>query len=91
MVQEATDICLRVLKESNKSRFDSFSRYEQCIDHIPYYLSGLSGAHFFRQPFSKQLYIVYRFCSIAFYNCDYNGDLSPPKRHVFITPVFAFK
>ena len=56
MVREATDICLRVLKESNKSRFDSFSRYEQCIDHIPYYLSGLSRAHFFRQPFSKQLY-----------------------------------
>ena len=26
---------------------------EQCIDHIPYYLSGLSPAHFFRQPFSK--------------------------------------
>ena len=53
MVREATDICLRVLKESNKSRFDSFSRYEQCINHIPYYLSGLSSAHFFRQPFSK--------------------------------------
>ena len=35
------------MKESNKSRFDSFSRYEQCIDHIPYYLSGLSSAHFF--------------------------------------------
>ena len=35
MVHEATDICLRVLKESNKSRFDSFSPFEQCIDHIP--------------------------------------------------------
>ena len=57
MVREATDICLRVLKEINKSRFDSFSRYEQCIYHIPYYLSGLSRAHFFRQPFSKQLYV----------------------------------
>ena len=56
VVLEATDICLRVLKESNKSRFDSFSRYEQCIDHIPYYLSGLSRAHFFWQPFWKQLY-----------------------------------
>ena len=33
-------ICLRVLKESNKSRFDSYSRQEQCIDHIPYHLSG---------------------------------------------------
>ena len=49
MVQEATDICLRILKESNKSRFDSFSRFEQCIDHIPYFLSGLSHAHFLRQ------------------------------------------
>ena len=58
MVREATDICLRVLKESNKSRFDSFSRYEQCIDHIPYYLSGLPRAHFFRQLFSKQLHVM---------------------------------
>ena len=63
-VREATDICLRVLKESNKSRLDSFSRYEQCIDHIPYYLSGLSRAHFFRQPFSKQLYSKARLVSI---------------------------
>ena len=39
-------MCLRVLKESNKSRFDSYSRQEQCIDHIPYYLSGLSRAQF---------------------------------------------
>ena len=38
--------CLRVLKESNKSRFDRYSRQEQSIDHIPYYLSGLSRAHF---------------------------------------------
>ena len=28
---------------------------EQCIDHIPFYLSGLSRAHFFRQPLSKKL------------------------------------
>ena len=39
-------MCLRVLEESNKSRFDSYSRQEQCIDHLPYYLSGLSRAHF---------------------------------------------
>ena len=50
---KAMEMCLRVLKESNKSRFDSYSRQEQCIDHIPYYLSGLSRAHFFRQPFSQ--------------------------------------
>ena len=58
MIREATDICLWVLKKSNKSRFDSFSHYEQCIDHIPHYLSGLLKAHFFWQPFSKQLYIL---------------------------------
>ena len=39
-------MCLRVLKESNKSRFDRYSRQKQCIDHIPYYLSALSLAHF---------------------------------------------
>ena len=53
MAREAMHICLRVLKESNKSRFDSYSRQEQCNDHIPYCHSGLSRAHFFRQPFSK--------------------------------------
>ena len=53
LARKAMEMCLRVLKESNKSRFDSYSRQEQCIDHIPYYLSELSRAHFFRQPFSK--------------------------------------
>ena len=38
------------LAESNKSRFDSYSRQERCIDHTPYFLSGLSRAHFFQQP-----------------------------------------
>ena len=51
--RKAMEMCLQVLKESNRSRFDSYSRQEQCIDHIPYYLLGLSGAHFSRQPFSK--------------------------------------
>ena len=58
MAREAMDVCLRVLKESNKSRFDSYSVKNKCIDHIPYYLSGLSRAQFLRQPFSKQLYII---------------------------------
>ena len=48
LARRAMEMCLRVLKENNKSRFDSYSRQEQCIDHIPYYLSGLSRAHFFR-------------------------------------------
>ena len=50
LARKAMEMCLRVLKESNKSRFDSYSRQEQCIDHIPYYLSRLSRAHFFQQP-----------------------------------------
>ena len=54
--RKAMEMCLRVLKESNKRRIDSYIRQEQCIDYIPYHLSGLSRAHFFRQPFSKQLY-----------------------------------
>ena len=53
MAREAMDICLRVLKERNKSSFDSYSVNNKCIDHIPYYLSGLSRAQFLRKPFSK--------------------------------------
>ena len=48
MTRKAMDVCLLVLKLSNKSRFDSYS--VRIRDHIPYYLSGLSRAHFFRQP-----------------------------------------
>ena len=49
-------LCLRVVKESNESRFESNSVREHCFDHIPFYqkkknipfyLSGLSRAHFF--------------------------------------------
>ena len=32
------DVSLRGLKKSNKSRFDSYSVKNKCIDHIPYYL-----------------------------------------------------
>ena len=38
-------LCLRMLKESNQLQCQ-----EQWIDRIQYYRSGLSGAHFFRQP-----------------------------------------
>ena len=51
LARKAMKMCLRVLTESNKSRFDSYSRQEPCIDHIPYYLSGLSRAHFFPTTF----------------------------------------
>ena len=42
--RETVDGLLRVLKKSNKSRFDSYSFKKQCIDYILYYLSGLSLA-----------------------------------------------
>ena len=38
MAGEAMRVCLRVLKGSNKSRFDSYSVWNKCIDHIPYNL-----------------------------------------------------
>ena len=49
-------------KGNNKSRFDSYSVKNKCIDHIPYYLSGLSRAQLLRQPFSKQLYMYVTVC-----------------------------
>ena len=51
MARKAMDVCFRVLKESNKKGFDSYSVRNKCIDHIPYYLSGLLRALFFRQRF----------------------------------------
>ena len=46
LVRKVVEMCLRVLKENKKSRFNRYSRQKHCIDHIPYYLSGLSRAHF---------------------------------------------
>ena len=46
LTRKAMKMCFQVLTESKKSRFDSYSRQEQCIDHIPYYLLGLLRAHF---------------------------------------------
>ena len=49
-LKEAIDVCLRMLNEESNNKLQC---QQQRNDHIPYYLSGLSGAHFFRQPFSK--------------------------------------
>ena len=46
LARKAMKMCLRVLTESNESRFDSHSHQEQFIDHIPYYLSALLRAVF---------------------------------------------
>ena len=45
MAREAMAVRLRVLKDSNKSRFDSYS-VRNGVLIIPYYLSGLSRAVF---------------------------------------------
>ena len=43
----------RVCEGSNKSRFDGLHCQEQGVDHILYYLSGFSRAHFFRHAFNS--------------------------------------
>ena len=56
MARDAMDVCLQVLKESNKSRFDSYSvRNVPCWSYprLPF---GIVACAFFRQRFSKQLY-----------------------------------
>ena len=70
------DVCLRVLKESNKTRLDSYSVREQCIDHIPYYLSGLS-----RPNFSDNL---------SRNSCIQPGSLFWPKRKAIQFTKFLF-
>ena len=46
MAREAMDVWQRVLKESNKSRFESYKVRHSLFDHIPRYLSVLTRAHF---------------------------------------------
>ena len=45
-------------KGEQKKNFRQLQCQKQCINHIPYYLSGLSRAHFCRQPFLKWLYVI---------------------------------
>ena len=52
MAQEAMDV-FATAKGSNKRRFDSLHCQEQGVDHIQYYLSGLSRAHFFRHALNS--------------------------------------
>ena len=73
--RKAIEMCLRVLKESNKSRSDSYSRQEQCIDHIPYYLSGLSRAHFLGTTFLEiAVYKPTLICSLIIHSVIIDHD-----------------
>ena len=49
--REAMDICLRLLKESNKRSFDSFSVINSVLIISHSYLLGLSCAYFFPKTF----------------------------------------
>ena len=60
MAREAMDVCFRVLKRSSKSRFRQLQCQKQCIDHIPYYLSGLSRALFSDNLSRLAVYTVIR-------------------------------
>ena len=42
-----------VFQRNLKEWLKESSRQEQCVGHTPYYLSGSSRVHFFRQPFPK--------------------------------------
>ena len=46
MAREAMDVCLQVLKGKQQKGVRQLKCQEQCIDHIPFYLSGLSRAQF---------------------------------------------
>ena len=46
MARDAMDVCIRVLKESNKVDSTATVSGTECTDHIPYCLSGLSRALF---------------------------------------------
>ena len=57
MARGAMDKCLRVLKESNKSGFESYRvrNSELIVSHIITF-RDCRVHNFFRQPFSKELY-----------------------------------
>ena len=57
MAREAMDVCLRVLKESNKSRFDSYSVRNSVliISHITFRDCRL---HIFSDNLSRNSYIL---------------------------------
>ena len=85
LVRKAVEMCLRVLKESNKSRFDRYSRQKQSIDHIPYYLSGLSRAHF-SDNLSQNSCMWYK--AIVFKDLQWTIEIYcilPFHLHVFVT------
>ena len=56
MTREAMDICLRLLKESNKSRFDSYSVRNSIL--IISHILGLSRVHIFSDNLSQNSCIL---------------------------------
>ena len=60
MAQEVLDVCLWVLKQSNKSRFNSSVRQEQCIVQHPILPFGIVACTFFPTTFLEMT--VYLAC-----------------------------
>ena len=68
LARKAMEMCFLVLKESNKSRFDSYRRQEQCIDHIPYCLSGLSRALKGEVPTERDTFFRLQECKMIWFS-----------------------
>ena len=71
MTREATDVCLRVLKENNKSSFHSYSvrNSVMIISHITFRYRRVHV--FFKKPFSKYcsctVYVVLQWTEVTSY------------------------
>ena len=80
------DLCLRVLKESNKSRFDSYSVRNSVliISHITF--RDCRVHTFFWQPFSKQLYTVLSTCNMKpSVSCESRKKILPESHALFLS------
>ena len=74
MAQEVLDVCLQVLKESNKSRFDSSVCQEQCIDQHPILPFRIVACTFF--PTTILEIAVYLACESIRWLITFRGDRS---------------
>ena len=89
MAQEAMDLCLRVQKESNKSKFDSYSVGNSVliISHITFRFCRLHI--FLRQPFSKELYIYPLDGAIQRFNNHGLASKPEPDRALILPPTLS--
>ena len=58
MAREAMDVCLRVLKESNKSKFDSYSAARNSVSIISHIIFQDCHVHIFSDNLSRNSCII---------------------------------